>query len=116
GQPDRFARCSIAVILAEALAICGLGVALLAVFKLQAIAGTAILSAADSAFRIFAAGLAVGGGALGAGFGIGTSVSAMAAATAEKSELYSRVLIPVILSEALAIYSLIIALLLVLQA
>jgi F0F1-type ATP synthase membrane subunit c/vacuolar-type H+-ATPase subunit K len=40
----------------------------------------------------------------------------MASATAEKSELYSKVVIPVILSEALAIYSLIIALLLVLQA
>jgi V/A-type H+/Na+-transporting ATPase subunit K len=116
-KPEIFARSFIAVVLAEALAIYGLVVALLAVFKLPAIASpTDPVKAADSAFRIFAAGLAVGGGALGAGFGIGTSGSAMAAATAEKSELYSRVLIPVILSEALAIYSLIIALLLVLQA
>ena|SRR2546422_6268769 len=116
-KPEIFARSFIAVVLAEALAIYGLVVALLAVFKLPAIAANpSNLAAADSAFRIFAAGLAVGGGALGAGFGIGTSGSAMAAATAEKSELYSRVLIPVILSEALAIYSLIIALLLVLQA
>jgi V/A-type H+/Na+-transporting ATPase subunit K len=116
-KPEIFARSFIAVVLAEALAIYGLVVALLAVFKLPAIAHpTDPVLAADSAFRIFAAGLAVGGGALGAGFGIGTSGSAMAAATAEKSELYSRVLIPVILSEALAIYSLIIALLLVLQA
>ena len=115
-KPEIFARSFIAVVLAEALAIYGLVVALLAVFKLPAIANPANLAAADSAFRIFAAGLAVGGGALGAGFGIGTSGSAMAAATAEKPELYSRVLIPVILSEALAIYSLIIALLLVLQA
>jgi V/A-type H+-transporting ATPase subunit K len=115
-KPEIFARSFIAIVLAEALAIYGLVVALLAVFKLPAIANPANLAAADSAFRIFAAGLAVGGGALGAGFGIGTSGSAMAAATAEKSELYSRVLIPVILSEALAIYSLIIALLLVLQA
>jgi ATP synthase proteolipid subunit len=116
-KPEIFARSFIAVVLAEALAIYGLVVALLAVFKLPALVNPANpVAAADSAFRIFAAGLAVGGGALGAGFGIGTSGSAMAAATAEKSELYSRVLIPVILSEALAIYSLIIALLLVLQA
>ncbi len=107
----------IAVVLAEALAIYGLVVALLAVFKLPTIASsTDATAAANSAFRIFAAGLAMGGGALGAGFGIGTSGSAMASATAEKSELYSKVVIPVILSEALAIYSLIIALLLVLQA
>ena len=118
-KPEVFARSFIAVVLAEALAIYGLVVALLAVFKLPMIVTTSATdptAAANSAFRIFAAGLAMGGGALGAGFGIGTSGSAMAAATAEKSELYSKVVIPVILSEALAIYSLIIALLLVLQA
>jgi F0F1-type ATP synthase membrane subunit c/vacuolar-type H+-ATPase subunit K len=116
-KPEVFARSFIAVVLAEALAIYGLVVALLAVFKLPAIASNPDpVAAGNSAFRIFAAGIAMGGGALGAGFGIGTTGSAMASATAEKSELYSRVVIPVILSEALAIYSLIIALLLVLQA
>src|SRR6266571_7832999 len=64
-RPEVFARSFIAVVLAEALAIYGLVVALLAVFKLPAIANPANLAAADSAFRIFAAGLAVGGGALG---------------------------------------------------
>src|SRR5438094_10271294 len=88
-RPEVFARSFIAVVLAEALAIYGLVVALLAVFKLPAIADPANLTAADSAFRIFAAGLAVGGGALGAGFGIGTSGSAMAAATAAESGLSS---------------------------
>jgi V-type H+-transporting ATPase 21kDa proteolipid subunit len=120
-KPEVFARSFIAVVLAEALAIYGLVVALLAVFKLPTIVTNAAdpataATALNSAFRIFAAGIAMGGGALGAGFGIGTTGSAMASATAEKSELYSRVVIPVILSEALAIYSLIIALLLVLQA
>src|SRR5256712_9504550 len=66
-KPEIFARSFIAIVLAEALAIYGLVVALLAVFKLPAIANPANLAAADSAFRIFAAGLAVGGGALGAG-------------------------------------------------
>ena len=116
-KPEVFARSFIAVVLAEALAIYGLVVALLAVFKLPTIVSNPDpVAAGNSAFRIFAAGIAMGGGALGAGFGIGTTGSAMASATAERSELYSRVVIPVILSEALAIYSLIIALLLVLQA
>src|SRR5207253_1335513 len=86
-KPEVFARSFIAVVLAEALAIYGLVVALLAVFKLPMIVTTSATdptAAANSAFRIFAAGLAMGGGALGAGFGIGTSGSAMAAATAEK--------------------------------
>ncbi|TMH97292.1 ATPase, partial [Candidatus Bathyarchaeota archaeon] len=54
--------------------------------------------------------------ALGAGFGIGTSGSALAAATAEKPEIFSRAVITLILAEALAIYALVTALLLVLQA
>src|SRR5438552_463813 len=63
-KPEIFARSFIAVVLAEALAIYGLVVALLAVFKLPAIADPSNLAAADSAFRIFAAGLAVEGGVI----------------------------------------------------
>jgi len=40
----------------------------------------------------------------------------MAAATAEKPELFSRTVVPLILSEALGIYAFVAALLLVLQA
>src|SRR5438093_11057339 len=75
-----FARSFIAVVLAEALAIYGLVVALLAVFKLLAIADLDNLAAADSPVLIFAAVLAVGLGGPGAGFAIATSGSAMAAA------------------------------------
>src|SRR2546426_12368420 len=82
-KPEVFARSFIAVVLAEALAIYGLVVALLAVFKLPAIAANpSNLAAADSAFRIFAAGLAGGGGALGAGLGIGSSGRGKGAGTA----------------------------------
>ncbi len=66
--------------------------------------------------RIFAGGLTMGAAALGAGFGIGTSGSALAAATAEKPDIFSRAVITLILAEALAIYALVTALLLVLQA
>src|SRR5207253_36382 len=61
-------------------------------------------------------GLSVLLSAIGAGFGIGTSRSALAAATAEKPDIFSRAVITLILAEALAIYALVTALLLVLQA
>src|SRR5437867_2176465 len=54
--------------------------------------------------------------AMGDGFGIGTSGSALAAATAEKPDIFSRAVITLRLAEALAIYGLVTALMLVLQA
>jgi F0F1-type ATP synthase membrane subunit c/vacuolar-type H+-ATPase subunit K len=109
-RPEVMFKTFIATILAEALAIYGLVVGLLSVFHI-----TNALSLAGSV-RIFAGGLTMGAAALGAGFGIGTSGSALAAATAEKPEIFSRAVITLILAEALAIYALVTALLLVLQA
>ncbi len=54
----------------------------------------------------------MGAAALGAGFGIGAAGSAMASATAEKPEIFSRAVISLILAEALAIYALVTGLLL----
>src|SRR6266567_5298467 len=109
-RPEVMLKTFIATILAEALAIYGLVVGLLSVFHI-----TDALTLAGSV-RIFAGGLTMGAAALGAGFGIGTSGSALAAATAEKPEIFSRAVITLILAEALAIYALVTALLLVLQA
>src|SRR6266702_4376846 len=109
-RPEVMFKTFIATILAEALAIYGLVVGLLSVFHI-----TDTLTLAGSV-RIFAGGLTMGAAALGAGFGIGTSGSALAAATAEKPEIFSRAVITLILAEALAIYALVTALLLVLQA
>ncbi len=109
-RPETVSRNLIATILAEALAIYGLVVGLLSLFAI-----TDSLSDAG-AFRIFAGGLTMGVAALGAGLGIGTSGGALASATAEKPELFSRVVVPLILSEALAIYALVVSLLLVLAA
>ncbi len=109
-RPETVSRNLIATILAEALAIYGLVVGLLSLFAI-----TDSLSDAG-AFRIFAGGLTMGVSALGAGLGIGTSGGALASATAEKPELFSRVVVPLILSEALAIYALVVSLLLVLAA
>ena len=109
-RPETVSRNLIATILAEALAIYGLVVGLLSLFAI-----TDSLTM-PGAFRIFAGGLTMGVSALGAGLGIGTSGGALASATAEKPELFSRVVVPLILSEALAIYALVVSLLLVLAA
>ena len=87
-RPEVMFKTFIATILAEALAIYGLVVGLLSVFHI-----TDTLSLAGSV-RIFA----------------------LAAATAEKPDIFSRAVITLILAEALAIYALVTALLLVLQA
>ncbi len=106
-RPEVMLKTFIATILAEALAIYGLVVGLLSVFDI-----TASLTI-EKSVRIFAAGLTMGAAALGSGFGIGASGSAMASATAEKPEIFSRAVISLILAEALAIYALVTALLLV---
>ncbi len=95
-RPEVMLKTFIATILAEALAIYGLVVGLLSVFDI-----TASLTI-EKSVRIFAAGLTMGAAALGSGFGIGASGSAMA-----------RAVISLILAEALAIYALVTALLLV---
>ncbi len=109
-RPEVVSKSLIATILAEALAIYGLVVGLLSLFAI-----TPTLSP-EGAFRIFAGGLTMGVAALGAGFGIGTSGAALASATAERPELYSKAVVPLILAEALAIYALVVSLLLVLAA
>lgn len=108
-RPEIVSKSLIATILAEAIAIYGLVVGLLAIFKLTS------LSATDTSlgFKIFFGGMIMGVSAIAAGVGIGTSGSALASATAEKPELFSRAVVPVILAEALAIYAFVAALLLV---
>ena len=105
-RPEVMLKTFIATILAEALAIYGLVVGLLSVFAI----GPALTI--EKGTRIFAAGLTMGAAALGAGFGIGAAGSAMASATAEKPEIFSRAVISLILAEALAIYALVTGLLL----
>ncbi len=108
-RPEVMLKTFIATILAEALAIYGLVVGLLSVL----VFGVNPQLTIEKSTRIFAAGLTMGAAALGSGFGIGASGSAMASATAEKPGIFSRAVISLILAEALAIYALVTALLLV---
>lgn len=96
-------------IFAEAIGIYGLVVGLFAVSSVLPRIGSAA-DPAEIGFRIFFAGLVMGVAGIAAGIAIGMSGSALASATAEKPELYSRSLIPVVLSEALALYGLAMAL------
>src|SRR2546427_3279294 len=107
-RPEIVSKSLIATILAEAIAIYGLVFGLLSIFRLIH------LTAADTdiAFRIFAGGLIMGIAAVAAGVAGGRSGGALTSATAEKPELFSRAVVPLILAEALAIYAFVAALLL----
>ncbi|MBA7533296.1 hypothetical protein ES705_25531 [subsurface metagenome] len=63
----------------------------------------------DSGWIAIAAGIAMAGSALAAGWAISATGVAAAGATAEKPEVFGRVLIFVALAEAIAIYGLLIA-------
>ena len=64
---------------------------------------------ADSAWIALASAIAMVGSALAAGWAISATGVAAAGATAEKPEVFGRVLIFVALAEAIAIYGLLIA-------
>ncbi len=71
--------------------------------------GGAAGGATDSGWIAISAGIAMAGGAIGAGFAISSTGTAAVGATAEKPEIFGRVLIFVALAEAIAIYALLIA-------
>src|SRR3989442_3711365 len=99
-RPEVMFKTFIATILAEALAIYGLVVGLLSVFHI-----TDALTLAGSV-RIFAGGFKKGAAALCAGFGLGTSGSPLAPATAEKTEKFSMAVFKLIFAEDLGLFAL----------
>src|SRR2546426_8267118 len=99
-RPEIVSKSLIATILAEAIAIYGLVFGLLSIFRLIH------LTAADTdiAFRIFAGGLIMGIAAVAAGIWVGETGGAPPSATAEKTQPFSKAVVPFILSEAPAIF------------
>ena len=73
------------------------------------VAAESMSGTTDSAWIAIAASIAMAGSALAAGWAISTTGVAAAGATAEKPEVFGRVLIFVALAEAIAIYGLLIA-------
>jgi V/A-type H+-transporting ATPase subunit K len=65
--------------------------------------------AAASGFKLIGAGLAIGLAGCGAGVGMGTASAAAIGAMAEKPETFSKSLIYIVFIEAIAIYGLVIA-------
>jgi len=60
-------------------------------------------------YALIGAGLAIGLAGLGAGIGMGTAGAAAIGALAEKPEVFSKTLIYIVFIEAIAIYGLVIA-------
>ena len=93
----------ITVVLGEALAIYGLLIAFMLLGKLPNI------TTIESANKALIAGVIISLATVSAGAGISYSGSSLIAATAEKPETFSSNVIGVVLSEALAIYGLLIS-------
>lgn len=102
-KPELGSKLLIAIVLGEALAIYGLLIAFMIISRLPAVTTEA------AGFRALMAGIAMGGAAAGASIGISYCGPALMTATVEKPESYTINILGLVLSEALAIYGLLIA-------
>jgi len=102
-KPELLSRLIITVVLGEALAIYGLLIAFMLISKLPT------LRTMEAATRALMAGVIIAVGTGAAGAGISYAGSSLIGATAERPESYSSNVIGVVLSEALAIYGLLIS-------
>ena len=102
-KPELISRLIITIVLGEALAIYGLLIAFMLLSKLP------IITTMETANRALIAGVIISVATIFAGAGISYCGSSLAGATAERPETFSQNVIGVVLSEALAIYGLLIA-------
>jgi V-type H+-transporting ATPase proteolipid subunit len=102
-KPGLLSRLIITIVLGEALAIYGLLIAFMLLSKLPTI------TTVESGNKALMAGIIMAVASVAAGLGISYSGSSLAGATLEREETFSSNVIGVVLSEALAIYGLLIA-------
>jgi F0F1-type ATP synthase membrane subunit c/vacuolar-type H+-ATPase subunit K len=102
-KPELLSRLIITVVLGEALAIYGLLIAFMLLGKLPNI------TTMEAANKALISGIIISIATVSAGVGISYSGSSLIAATAERPETFSSNVIGVVLSEALAIYGLLIS-------
>ena len=102
-KPELLSRLIITVVLGEALAIYGLLIAFMLLGKIPDITTVA------NANKALISGVIISAATLSAGAGISYSGSSLIAATAERPETFSSNVIGLVLSEALAIYGLLIS-------
>jgi len=86
-----------------------IGIALSATGLVYAAQASENEAAAMSGFKMIGAGIAIGFAGLGAGVGMGTASAAAIGAMAEKPETFSKSLIYIVFIEAIAIYGLVVA-------
>ena len=106
-KPEYGSRLLITIVLAEALAIYGLLIAFMIVSKIPTI------TTDDAGMRALFSGVAMGGAAAAASVGIHYCGPALMTAVVERPESYTINILGVVLSEALAIYGLLIAFMLI---
>ncbi|RLE88769.1 MAG: hypothetical protein DRJ49_04525 [Thermoprotei archaeon] len=106
-RPEILSRAMIAVVLGEAIAIYGLLAAFLLVTALPKI------TTSEAASKALAASLTMLISSTAAGAGIAYCGSAMTSAIAERPETFSGIIISVVLAEAIGIYGLLIAFMLI---
>jgi len=106
-KPELLSRLIITVVLGEALAIYGLLIAFMLLSKLSNI------TTAEAADKALISGAIIAVTTASAGAGISYCGTSLIGATAEKPETFSSNVIGVVLSEALAIYGLLIAFMLI---
>ena len=106
-KPEYGSKLLITIMLGEALAIYGLLIAFMIVSKLP------VITTADVGIQALFAGITMGGTAVAASIGISYTGPALMTAMVEKPESYTINILGVVLSEALDIYGLLIAFMLV---
>jgi len=106
-KPELLSRLIITVVLGEALAIYGLLIAFMLLSKLS------IITTIETANKALISGVVIAVSTASAGAGISYCGTSLIGATAEKPETFSSNVIGVVLSEALAIYGLLIAFMLI---
>jgi len=102
-KPELGSKLLITIILGEALAIYGLLIAFMIISRLPSIATS------EAGVRALLAGISMGGAAAAASVGISYCGPALMTAMVEKPESYTTNILGIVLSEALAIYGLLIA-------
>jgi F0F1-type ATP synthase membrane subunit c/vacuolar-type H+-ATPase subunit K len=107
--PETFSKSLVAVVLAEALAIYGLLAAFMLIMRIDVVASV------SAAFVGLASALTVGIGGFCAGLAIGLAGRSMIHAMVSQPGVFSKSMVPVVLAEALAIYTLLVAFMLIMR-
>jgi V-type H+-transporting ATPase proteolipid subunit len=102
-RPEAFSKALVSVVLAEALSIYGLLVSFIIIMRIGAAATL------TTAWIAVAAALTVGLGGFFAGLAIGWGGASMTGSVERRPEVFSKAMVSVVLAEALAIYCLLVA-------